>query len=135
LVALRESIGEAAPRGRRDVRCIPPPNEMRPQRNVRTRDIAPGDIQPLMPVVERLIIGTLETRPAQPKGLKVGTLRGHDNFGGHVRGIGNVARGRHFPANGRRAHHGRRLSGSVTTSTARSRRRPARFGRSKISGL
>ena len=47
-----------------DRRHFAPADHMSPDGDLGTRDVAPQDIQPLVPGVERLIVRTLEARAA-----------------------------------------------------------------------
>src|SRR6266404_7986822 len=71
LVALCQTVGKARPPCRTDARNIPPPDEMRPERYVGARNVSPGDVQSLVPVVQRLVIRAFEARPTQPERLHV----------------------------------------------------------------
>ena len=50
---------------------LAPANEVRPERDLGARDVAPEDIRALVPVVERLIIRALKARAAQAHDLHV----------------------------------------------------------------
>src|SRR5205807_825608 len=71
-------------------RHFPTADHMHPERELRTCEVAPEDIQPLVPAIERLIIGALKARTSQPKDLYVVPECGADNVGADVRGVGNT---------------------------------------------
>ncbi len=71
-------------------RHFPTADHMHPERELRTGDVAPEDIQPLVPAVERVIIGALKARTPQPKDLDVVPECGANNVRADVRGVGNA---------------------------------------------
>lgn len=69
---------------------------MGPQRDFRGGDVSPQDIQPLVPGIERDVIGTLEARARQPQHLQVVAVPGPDYRTRDMRGVRNPIRRRHI---------------------------------------
>jgi hypothetical protein len=78
------------------------PNDLRPQRNIGTPDIAPQDIEPFVPIIEFLIIVALKTRTAEPEHLQVIAELSPNDRRRYVSGVWNSIGRREFTAQGSR---------------------------------
>ena len=86
------SPGRAAPRPIRTVEHSgAAPNDMGPERDARTGDIAPQHVQPLVPVVELLVIAAFEADARQSKRLQLIAERVRQRSRRDVRRVGNRA--------------------------------------------
>jgi len=114
-------------------------NYVRPQRNLRARYISPQDIQPLVPGVQLVVIGALETSAAQAKDLYVITKHSLDEISGNVRGVRNALSGDKLALHDRvalqREHGCYRRSAAPTRTCAVGHRCTREFGSSSASGL
>jgi len=110
---------------------------VRPERDVRAREVPPQDIQALVPGVQLLVVGALEARTAEPKRLDVVAEVSSDDFLGDVRRVGDVLGRRTLPTQCQRsvcAQHGRPRAAPITTVTFAARQ-PRPSGRSSVNGL
>src|ERR1700722_13819445 len=115
-------------------------NHMRPKRHIGTADIAPQDIEPLVPIVEFRVVVAFEAGSTQPKYLQVIPESGLYDGRRDVSGLRNSLGRRELPVQRRCSmefEHDQppNREGNTLTPGTSSRRRPRRPGRSSINGL
>ena len=82
-------------------------DEVRPQRNPRTRDIPPEHVEARVPIVELGIVACFEARAADPQGLHVVAELGANDGRRHMRAVRNTLRGAELAAQRPFASQGR----------------------------
>ena len=90
-IACCQPIREALSLRGSQVSRIATSNEMRPKGHVGACNVSPGDVQPFVPVVERLIVRALEAGTADLERLHVIPGPGAHHLTGDVSRVGYVA--------------------------------------------
>src|SRR5687768_5643322 len=101
---------------------------MHPERRIRVRDIPPQNVQPFVPVVEDVIVHTLEARARKSESLNVVTRLSPHEMRRDMGAVGDPRR------DGLLAPQGSLPSHTARTVTAE-RRWPRASGKSRASGL
>jgi hypothetical protein len=73
------------------------PDDVRPESHIRASNISPQHIEPLVPIVEFIVIATFETGTAEPKCLEVISESGPYDRRRHVSDIRYPVRRHEFP--------------------------------------
>ena len=105
-VPIGESTGEPGRSRLRRCQVFPTADEMRPEGDLRAREVAQPRVQPLVRRVDVPVVGTFEAESGNTPGAQVvASRRFHDAFG-NVRAIGNLAGCRRASAHRHGSLHG-----------------------------